>query len=92
MFTSEDLQGVSFLNQSGNVNEMLQYSAAAVICPDEFDSNNRKHYRFKEGVSYIPTLNITLNTIEVYYIYSRAVIVQKVVCLLVFSVFHNFQF
>ena len=56
---------------------------AAVICPDEFDTNNRKQYQFKEGVSYIPTLNITLNTLGVYYIYGRAVTDQKVVCLYV---------
>ena len=79
----ENLQGVPFLNQVGHANEILQYSVAAVICPDEFDSDNRKQYQFKEGASYIPTLNITLNTIGVYYIYSRAIIVQEVVCLYV---------
>ena len=81
--TSEYLRGVPFLKQVGNANDMLHYSVASVICPDEFDSNNRKQYQFKEGASYIPTLNKTLNTIGVYYIYSRAVIVQKVVCLYV---------
>ena len=83
LFTPEHLQGVPFLKQVGNTNEMLHYSVAAVICPDEFDSNYRKQYQFKEGVSYIPKLNKTMNTIGVYYIYSRAVIVQKVVCLYV---------
>ena len=83
LFTSEHLRGVPFLKQVGNANEILHYSVAAVICPDEFDSNNRKQYQFKEGVSFIPTLNKTLKTIGVYYIYSRAVIVQKVLCLYV---------
>ena len=96
LLISKNLQGVSFLKQAGKANQVLPYSVVAVTCPDEFDSNNRKQYQFQEGVSYIPTLNVTLNTIGEYYIYWRAVIVEKVVslyvvCSMLFSFFIIFD-
>ena len=54
----------------------MQYFQAGIIQRDEM--NDMKTFQFKEGVKIVAGLDVILDTIGNFYVYARAVIVEKV--------------
>ena len=58
------------------VNGSSSYFLAASISRNEM--NNNKTFQLKEGIEKVEGFNVNLKTIETYYLYVRATIIEKV--------------
>ena len=58
------------------VNGSSSYFLAANISRNEM--NNSKIFQFKEGIERVDGFNVNIKTIEIYYLYVRATITDKV--------------
>ena len=67
---------ISVKNQTAARRLRLQYFQAGIIQRDEM--SDMKTFQFKEGVQNVSGLNLTLDTIGIFYVYARAVIDRKV--------------
>ena len=63
----------------------MQYFQAGIIQRDEM--SDMKTFQFKEGVQNVSGLNLTLDTIGIFYVYARAVIDRKVGMIIVWTFF-----
>ena len=59
------------------VNGSSSYFLAANILRNEM--NNKKIFQFKEGIEKVDGFNVNLKIIEIYYLYVRATITDKVI-------------
>ena len=76
LLEQKDFSGISFKNQTVARRTGLQYFQAGIIQRDEM--NDMKTFQFKEGVKIVAGLDVILDTIGNFYVYARAVIVEKV--------------